>query len=326
MFSWHPTWMRTLVFIAAALAFSGAAQASCGSAFCTVNTSWDVHGAWLEPGARFDLRYESIRQNQPRSGTHNVGVGEIPRHHDEVLTVNRNLIAAVDYTFNPDWGVNAQLPLVERHHDHIHNHDGAQVPESWDFTRPGDARVLFRRRIATSEDAGAHTLGTTGVNFGVKLPTGQTNVRNDDGELAERTLQPGSGTTDLLAGAYYSKELADRNFSYFAQTLAQLPLNRRDEYRPGNRLTLDVGVRYGVGERLGLLLQANALYKARDQGAEAEPEDTGGKFLFLSPGVSYAFTPKLQAYGFLQLPLYQNVNGVQLVARYSVAMGIGTRF
>src|SRR5438270_604567 len=39
------------------------AAASCGSAFCTINTSWDAHGAWLEPGARLDLRYEYIRHD-----------------------------------------------------------------------------------------------------------------------------------------------------------------------------------------------------------------------------------------------------------------------
>jgi hypothetical protein len=87
-----------------------------------------------------------------------------------------------------------------------------------------------------------------------------------------------------------------------------------------------VGGRYDIGERLGALLQFNALFKARDQGANAEPEDTGGKFLFVSPGLSYAFSRQLQAYGFVQLPLYQDVNGVQLVARYAFAAGLNLRF
>lgn len=32
------------------------AVASCGSAFCSVNTNWDLHSAVSEPGARVDLR------------------------------------------------------------------------------------------------------------------------------------------------------------------------------------------------------------------------------------------------------------------------------
>jgi hypothetical protein len=74
------------------------------------------------------------------------------------------------------------------------------------------------------------------------------------------------------------------------------------------------------------MLQANALVKARDNGNQAEPDDTGGRSLFLGPGISYALTPALQIYGFVQLPVYQYVNGVQLTARHAVAIGITSRF
>jgi hypothetical protein len=313
-------------FFAALLWLPVAASASCGAAFCSINTSWDAHGGWLEPGARLDLRYEWIRQDQPRSGTRNVGVGEMPRHHDEVLTLNRNLLAALDYTVNQDWGVNVLVPVIDRYHEHIHNHRGAQLPESWDFTEPGDVRVLARRRVGSSENHESHTLSTTAVNLGIKLPTGQTNVRNSQGALAERTLQPGSGTTDLVLGASHSVAAPMRNLSGFVQAIAQAAGEQRDDYRPGNRVNVDVGGRYDAGERVGVLLQLNALYKASDQGSDAEPQDTGGRFVFLSPGLSYAFTRQWQAYGFVQLPLYQNVNGVQLVARYAFAAGLNVRF
>ena len=318
--------MRPHYLLGALLLAPLSAAASCGSAFCTINTSWDAHGGWLEPGARLDLRYESIRQDQPRHGTSNVGVGEVPRHHDEVLTLNRNLLGTFDYTFNQDWGVNVLAPIVARQHDHVHNHGGGQIPESWDFTELGDVRVMARRRLSTTENAQAPSVATTGVNFGLKLPTGKTDVRNGEGELAERTLQPGSGTTDAVLGAYGSTHLPTRNLSWFVQGLVQLPLAPHDAYRPGNRLTLDTGARYDMGDKIGLLLQLNALLKGRDRGAQAEPDDTGGTFLFLSPGVSYAFTQQLQAYAFVQLPVYQNVNGVQLVPRYALAMGVNARF
>jgi hypothetical protein len=318
--------MKPLCLLGALACAPLTAAASCGSAFCTINTSWDAHGAWLEPGARFDLRYETIRQDQPRAGTRNVSVGEIPRYHDEVLTVNRNLLGTLDYTFDQDWGVNLLVPMVERQHEHLQNDAGGPVPESWQFTELGDVRVMARRRLATTEHAQATSVATTGVNFGLKLPTGRTDVRNADGELAERTLQPGSGTLDAVLGAYYSEHLPLRSVSWFVQGLAQLPLDSHDDYQPGNRLGIDVGMRYDAGDRLGLLVQLNALLKAHDRGAQAEPEDTGGKFLFLSPGVSYAFTGQFQAYAFVQLPVYQNVNGVQLVPRYAFAMGANARF
>ena len=312
--------------VAAMLWLPVAASASCGSAFCSINTSWDAHGAWQDPGLRLDLRYESIRQDQPRSGKTDIGVGQIPRHHDEVLTVNRNLLASLDYTVNPDWGVNLLLPIVDRYHEHIHNHLGGQIPESWNFTELGDVRVMARRRLSTREDANDHAVSTSAVNFGLKLPSGKTDLTNADGDEAERSLQPGSGTTDFVVGGSYSMAMPLRNLTWFVQGLAQLPANEKDEYRPGHRFNFDVGGRYDLGDRVGLLVQLNALFKARDQGSNAEPEDTGGRFLFVSPGLSYAFTRSLQAYGFLQLPIYQDVNGVQLVARYAFAAGLNVRF
>ena len=299
-----------------ALSLPGPARASCGSAFCTVNTSWDAHGAWLEPGARLDLRYEYIPQDRRK------GAGS--PDHDEAKTLNRNLLATFDYTFNQDWGMNVLAPVLNRFHRHTEVATGDV--ETWRFTELGDVRVMLRRRLGSSENRDSGAIGTSGVNFGLKLPTGRTDVRNAQGERAERTLQPGSGTTDAVLGAYYSQHLPVRNFSWFAQGLAQLPIDTDEDYRPGGRLTADLGARYDANDRLGLLLQLNTLHRGRDAGAQAEPQHTGGSFIFTSPGISYAFSRELQVYGFVQLPLYRHVNGVQLVPHYALAVGLSTRF
>lgn len=300
-------------------------QASCGSAFCSVNTAFDVQGAWTEPGARLDLRYESINQNQPRSGSAKVGVGRIPRHHDEVGTQNRNWLANLDYAFDSKWGVAVSAPFVDREHLHIHNHGGAKLPESWSFAELGDVRVLGRYKFAEPASSEPVIQGS-GLNFGLKLPTGRTGVRNAAGELAERSLQPGTGTTDAVIGAYYHRALPLADVAFFAQGLFQAPLNSRDGYRPGRRLSLDTGMRYQMNEAAALMLQANALFRSRDSGVQAEPEDSGGRAWYLSPGFSYAFTKELQAYAFLQLPLYQYVNGVQLTAGKSAVVGVSAKF
>src|SRR5260221_4529669 len=138
------------------LAVSTQAFASCGSAFCSVNTSWDLLGGRTEPGALLDLRYENIKQDQPRNGSDKVGVGQIPRHHDEVYTKNSNWLRTFDYAFNADWGVNLSAPLVDREHLHIHNHGGAQLPETWNFSGLGDARVLGRYRFLSTESQETH--------------------------------------------------------------------------------------------------------------------------------------------------------------------------
>jgi len=301
------------------------AAASCGSAFCSVNTSWDVQGAWAEPGTRLDFRYEYINQDQPMSGSRKVAVGEIRKHHDEVYTYNRNYLTAIDRTIDADWGVNVLVPVVGREHFHIHNHMGAALEDRWDFTALGDVRVLARRKLAAFESP-EPSMGVAALQFGLKLPTGKTDIKNADGDPAERSLQPGSGTTDLLIGLSYSKLQPTKNLSTFVQGLVQAPLYEHDDYKPGTRVSLDGGLRYGVGEQVGLLLQANALWRARDRGAEAEPDDTGGTGVFLSPGLSWSPSKAFNLYGFFQVPLYQYVNGVQLTARKAITIGANLRF
>ena len=77
---------------------------------------------------------------------------------------------------------------------------------------------------------------------------------------------------------------------------------------------------------LSAMLQLNVLHKRRDHGGEAEPGNSGGSFLFLSPGLAWEAAPSVQLYGFVQLPLYQYVNGVQLAADWAAVAGVGLRF
>jgi len=311
--------------VASALGSPTLAFASCGSAFCLVNTNWGAQGVWTEPGWRADLRYEYINQDQPRTGTKDVAVGEIRMHHDEVQTVNRNTFATLDYGFSNNWGVAVILPWIDREHEHIHNHHGEQIPESWSFSDLGDTRVAGRYQLSF-DNSDAIRLSFAGLIAGLKLPTGKTDVTNSEGEVAERSLQPGTGTTDLLLGAYFRQALGAWNASWFAQAGAQVPLNSHADYKPGQVWTVDFGGRWEATQRLGLLLQLNTVWKGHDSGSEAEPNDSGGRYVFISPGITFAITNRVNIYGFVQLPIYQYVNGLQLVAKQAYSVGVSAQF
>jgi hypothetical protein len=315
---------RATVLGAALCGATSIASASCGSAFCLVNTDWSAQGAWTEPGARFDLRYESIDLDQPRHNTQRVAVGQIPAHHDEVETKNRNVVAGIDWSLAPAWGLSVTLPYVDREHLHIHNHQGEKIEERWKFSGLGDARVIGRWEFmpAANEEAPR----SAGLTFGVKLPTGRHDVKNGDGEEAERPLQPGSGTTDAIVGAYWHGAAPLSFTSWFARAQAVLPMNSREEFKPGKSLQLDAGARYAVTSNVGLMLQANWQVKGRDSGANAEPDDSGQRSLSISPGISWNVSSGAQVYAFVQKPVYQSVNGVQLTANWSALAGVSWRF
>lgn len=317
--------LQTGFFLGGVLLLPSLAFASCGSAFCTVNSNWTTEGAATEAGSVFDLRYEYINQNQPRTGTTNVGVGQIPHDHDEVSTGNRNFLATYSHNFGNGWGLTVIAPIVKRDHFHLHNEDdGSQTPERWKFTELGDVRVLGRYQLPFVGDV--TNPSTIGVTFGLKLPSGKTTIANAMGDLAERTLQPGSGTTDVILGGYYHQKLPQMNASWFVQGQLQHALDSHNSFKPGAQAGIDAGVRYALNDKLGALLQVNALVKRRESGSQAEPADSGGRYVSISPGLSYAVTDTMQIYGFLQKPVYQNVNGVQLTANKAFVAGLSTRF
>ncbi len=312
----------TQLFAISLLLSSSAANASCGGAFCSLSTDWDIQGVATKSGVRLDIRAEFIDQDQLRSGTHKAApAGEVDEH-DETRTINRNLLATLDWTINADWGMTLKVPFVSRAHSHIFNaDDGAggidSETESWNFSGIGDVQAIARYRFYNDKQANA------GVRFGLKLPTGSIHKRNSD-EEAERTLQPGSGSVDSLLGAYYNHH--DGNVGWFAQGVWQQTLSDRDDFKSGRKLSADVGLSYNATPDLSLMLQLNALHKAKDGGANAEPNDSGGSSISVSPGVSYRVIANTQLYGFLQKPLYQRVNGAQLTADWSIALGINTAF
>lgn len=312
----HTLLAAALAGLAPSLAF-----ASCGASFCAVNTNWTAESALAESVRAFDLRYEYMNQDQPMFGSRKVSAGEIKSHHDEVSTQNRNLVMSYSHNFGNRFGVTITAAASERDHFHIHNHHGAKIGDSWNYIKLNDMRVVGRYQLLSVENPLKPASG--GVTFGVKLPTGKYDVANARGDIAERSLQPGTGTTDLIAGAYYHQRLTEIGVSWFAQSQYQHALNTRANYRPGTQLGVDLGVRKGLSNGLGVMAQLNYVRKGADSGSESEPASSGGRFLYASPGLSYALpATAVQLYAFYQVPVRRHVNGVQLTSNRALLIGL----
>jgi hypothetical protein len=321
--------LRNIIFsmaIIPSLLLSLGTQASCGSAFCMLNTNWSTQGVWTQAGARVDLRYEYVNQDELRSGAEAATAEEIAdMHHREVATVNHNIIATFDYAFNETYGISVNAPVVSREHSHTHHsHTQAGVIETseWDFTKIGDVRVVGRVQLSPND----HLYDTYGINVGLKLPTGAYDVANDQGKLAERSMQPGTGTTDAIAGAYYSRRYPHSNSQWFSQILLSAPLQEREQFKGGKQMSVDLGYRYSASENIKLLAQLNYLVKQHDEGAEAEPEESASKTFVFNPGFSVAFNKSTQMYFFISHRLYQDVDSVQLSAKDGFVVGLSARF
>lgn len=297
-----------------------AVAASCGSAFCTINTDWDLQAPWQNNATHLDLRVETIHQDQLRYGTNKASLSGEVGEHDEVKTLNRNFIASISHALSSSLNLALKVPLVSRYHSHVFNDVGGPERESWEFTRLGDVRVLAHLRVDDAQSSHGRAFGLIG---GVKLPTGSINVRNSAGEVAERSLQPGSGSTDVIAGGFVSGHLAQTG--WHTQLRWQHAVSERQDYQPGDQVTLDAGMTYPIGA-IQALAQINLLWRGHDTGANAEPGDSGGKFVYFSPGAAVPLGENTQIYGLIQLPLVQAVRGSQLTADWAATLGLTMRF
>jgi hypothetical protein len=302
----------------AALLLSSKAFA-CSACGCTLSSDWASQGISASGGWRADVRYDFFDQDQLREGTDSVSRSsiEIPNEREvQQYTYNRNYTFALDYSPNKNWGINVALPWYDRSHATIAEGD-SDISTSHD-KGIGDLRVLARY-------SGFDAQRTTGIEFGVKLPTGQfdSNFRTgpQQGELLDRGLQLGSGTTDLLLGVYNFGALTER-WGYFAHALITQPLDSREDFRPGTGVNFNFGVRYNASDSFVPQLQLNARFEKRESGAEADVENSGASLIYISPGFTWNFSRRFSAYVFVQAPLYQRVNGLQLEATELASVGL----
>jgi hypothetical protein len=328
----------TLAVLAIAAA-AGTAHASCGTDFCLVNTHWDTQGNANDQGLTLDLRYSFARANQLRAGSRKIAP-EAPSGADieieDQRTINRVLHAELDYAINARWNVALGVPLVAR--DHTHTFDSSlsgPFQQQVSFTRLGDMRVVGKYKLETDGT------GTgAGIRFGLKLPTGATNQAMSPPDPAEpttpyaleRSSQPGTGSLDAIVGVYGFLAQPASSWSWFTSAQLQKAISTRNNYQPGQLTNIDVGLSYAFSPLLTGMLQLNAQHRARDTGSQANPA-SGGHSINLSPGLTYAVTPKTRFYGFLQKPLRQYANtdpaepaSGQLTAPWSLAMGINYQF
>jgi hypothetical protein len=301
----------TAVAAAFALAPSAALACACG---CQV---FDVGGTPLmamgHGGVAF-VEYDYMDQTRNMAGTHSA-----PGADNEDKQIRSNfVVAGVQYMFNNDWGVMVEVPVTNRLFRTENETDTAV--DAFDHTALGDIRV---QGVYT----GLSPDMSTGLTFGVKLPTGDWKYTGFDRDTAI-----GSGSTDILFGGHHVGSFGkDGAWGWFVQGQFDIPVATQGDYRPGDEFDGAVGVSYsawssGDGRfRLSPVLQVIGSARAKDGGGEADPPNSGYGRILISPGLQLdAGAWKL--YGDVEFPVYQDLNGSQLTAPALFKVIVSRRF
>jgi hypothetical protein len=303
------------------LFWAGQGFANCGSASCPIMP----HSSDLSGGKRLslDLSWQYIDQNQPMVGSHDARVGQLPENPEEVRTLNRAVTLAAGYALTRRLVLGATLPYVVRYHQHYET--ATDWMETWHLKSLGDIAISGRYEVLS------HVSGT----LALKLPTGKRDPVNTFGDVAECTLAPSTGSTDITAGIAYQNQIGVRSLSrgrlgnhslmpYHVAFSYRRNGRGTDDYRRADEYAADFSLSYPLTRTFQVLAQVNARYHGKDDvgTTDAIRDYTGGRSVFLSPGLLVNLPGGLAAYSYFQIPAYQRVNGLQLTSKYNMYSGI----
>jgi hypothetical protein len=288
------------ILLVSALLPGFALACACGCGVFDVGTAAMI---MTHPGGMLYLEDDYQDQDQNWVGSHSAPAAnntdkEIETHFGGV---------GLDYAFDHDWAISVKVPYWDRLFRTDIGSPGAPDVQDYRHSALGDIRVLATY-TGISPDM------STGISLGVKLPTGDWTYPNFD-----RDTSIGTGTTDLLLGAYHLGQISSEDhLQWFVEALFQRAFDSREGYRPGNETDAAVGLLYdgielGNDQKLTALLQVIGSDRLHDSGVNADPDNSGYQRVLLSPGLE-ADLGKWKVYGDAEFHVYHYANAAPSVA------------
>lgn len=181
----------------------------------------------------------------------------------------------------------------------------------------GDLTFLFKEEVMLDPVEMA-------VIAGVRMPTGATHEKSDDGEHLEADHQPGWGSWDALVGVAVGHQMEDWMFS--ASALACITTEGRHEFKHGNTLQIAVRAEYqltelGASPRFFASMELAADMARMDSTDGDRNEDSGGVILSIIPGIKVKMDARTTLGLSVAFPLYQGLYGEQHEERFEIFFG-----
>ena len=248
-------------------------------------------GLYTYGGFQVALDWTRLDQSQ--------GVGE-----DLEEQVRNSLVATISYGWRERLTFVAQVPYTFNHlteGEDIETADGLGDPAFFAYVRLWSSKF----------EQGLGRRGWISAVVSAKTPWGKNDV-TEDGERLDEHVQPGTGATNLsggLSGLY----LLDEKSSLYASA-AYTGTGRNDfGYKYGDNVQVNLVYDRKLTEWLDGVLELNFLDAKRDQvDTEGVPDfDTGGQTLYVTPRVGASIVRGLVARAAVQIPVWENLNGIQ---------------
>lgn len=345
--------VRAAAATVAALAFLGAPSAdahhtgvgggSGGGGILTIGAATLAEGQIAA-----SITYEFIRMNQLSDATLTANPGV---HGLQSIATPAMSIA---YGVTDDFTVAVRLPWVQR--SGIRVFDGVDLVDRGGTSGVGDVTVIGQYRFYNDRIGGTQIAAL----FGVKAPTGRSNLVDPFGEVFEAEFQPGSGSWDVMAGAAFSQRITQA-MSFHANVLGIITGTGVLDTNLGNRLIYNAAVAYRLfgapsgetdahdayahaGHRHGrkvkkaepvpaaqknlaldAILELNGETHAKSVTAGVADPNSGGTTVYVSPGLRLSVA-NWSAFATAGMPVINQHYGLQAAPSWRVVTGVSVVF
>lgn len=245
---------------------------------------------------------------------------------DFTHSIDRSLVlrAGCSYAPSDTWSIGADLPFVSNQNLREGVDDGGTpaVESNGDQKGIGDLSLFAQWKFHDDPDAGLYA----SLYFGVKVPTGRTDVESPGGERLEPDHQPGSGSLDGFVGLAATKRVGASTIGVSA--LYTVAGDGSQDSNLGDVLRMNCGLGWSPsqveeGALWRWMLELNGQWHESGTTDGAVEENTGGVQVFLSPGLRVTTSARVSWFASIGVPVYQDLDGTQSETAFRASVGVG---
>jgi hypothetical protein len=291
--------------------------------------------AYARPDHRSDAELETL------AGQH------IHAHNTDY---NLNASAGIAYGITHHLTVSAELSYIRRDdlREGTHAHSGGAavngVEQLGSVAGIGDMSLLAKYRVTDEGTASFALMG------GIKVPTGSTHRRSLDGERLETEHQPGTGSWDPIIGASASTKAGAVQLT--ASALYQISTRGAQNTRLGNRMQGGIALSHRFGpaphqhaethshhhpdeldehhehahSTWDAFVELAGEWEGRQKVDGVIEGASGGKWIYVAPGIRFNSASGWSATAALALPVWQDIRPSHPDNRARLTLALGKAF
>jgi hypothetical protein len=154
------------------------------------------------------------------------------------------------------------------------------------------------------------------LGVGTKFATG-THDKTRNNILVSYDLQPGTGATDAILWGYFSQGFQPRRYQLNAVASYRITGTNNLDYRFGNEFVGSMGVNYRINNHFNISNQVRYRHTTADKFLSYDIPNTGGKWLYLVPGINLPLGNEITLRSSVEIPIYRDLSGIQLTTSYA---------